>query len=132
MNTIRKQTLPSPASTAGRMKKALMLAALMAFTILSVKPKRIFTPNGDGVNDLFKICIDNPADSVVSLAKVYSITGAEAGDLKEVVSGSDAACPNFLYWDGRDTDGRKARGGIYLYKIDVEQKVFTGSLVLAR
>src|SRR4051812_8842331 len=114
------------------MKKTLMAAALAAFTILGMKPKRIFTPNGDGINDVFKICIDNPADSVISLAKVYSLTGAEAGDLREVAAGPDAACPNFLSWDGRDTEGRKASGGVYLYKIEVEQKVFTGSVVLAR
>src|SRR4051812_30936201 len=111
------------------MKKTLMAAALIAFTILATKPRRIFTPNGDTFNDVFKICIDNPADSVISLAKVYSLTGAEAGDLREAVSSADPTCTNYLFWDGRDTEGRKASGGVYLYKIDVEQKVFTGSVV---
>lgn len=107
------------------------VASLAAFAILGAQPKRIFTPNGDGVNDTFKVCFDNPADSVIASAQVYDLSGREVSPLKSGTS-SDPACLEFMFWDGKTRSGGSVPGGVYLYKIEAEQKSFTGMVVLAR
>ena len=97
-----------------------------AFTILQTVPRKIFTPNGDGVNDTFQIFFDNPQSSVISQAKVYDITGAEVADLQLGPTGDSLA------WNGRDHGGRVAHTGIYIYQIQAEGKTYNGTVVLAK
>lgn len=96
------------------------------FTVLQTAPRRIFTPNGDGVNDSFQIFFENPKDSVISQAKVYDITGAEVSDLQLGPTGES------LSWNGKDHSGRVTRGGIYIYQIQAEGRTYNGTLVLAK
>lgn len=98
----------------------------LEFTVLQTVPRRIFTPNGDGVNDNFQIFFENPQASVISQAKVYDITGAEISDLQLGPTGDS------LGWNGRDRHGRVAGGGIYIYQIQTEGRTWNGTLVLAK
>lgn len=64
----------------------------------------IFTPNGDGKNDIFSIAI-NHTDS-------YSISIYNRWGTKEFESQS----PN-ISWDGRDDAGVEQSDGVYYYII---------------
>jgi gliding motility-associated-like protein len=97
-----------------------------SFQVFQTMPRKVFTPNNDGVNDEFQIIFENPQDSVISLAKIYDISGAEVSDLKLGLTGDS------LLWDGRDRNGDIARGGIYFYQIQVEGKTWSGTIVLAK
>jgi gliding motility-associated-like protein len=101
-------------------------AGLRSFSIRQVSPQRIFTPNGDGVNDRFRVSFDNPADSPISSAKVFDLTGAEVGEFRLNAAG-DA-----LEWDGRNPRGSEVTGGVYVYRIQVDRDAFTGYVVVAR
>jgi hypothetical protein len=96
------------------------------FILVQTVPRKVFTPNGDGINDVFQIYFENPKDSVVSTAKVYDITGAEVSDLKLGLTG------NSYIWDGRDRTGGTAKGGVYFYQIQAEGKSWTGTIAVAK
>lgn len=96
------------------------------FTQTGIIPAKIFTPNGDGVNDVITLYFDNPEDSVVVEARVYDLSGAFVADLQ---AGSVA---DSFAWDGRDAGGRAAAGGVYIYRIEAENKRFTGTVVVVR
>jgi hypothetical protein len=96
------------------------------FAVLQTVPRKIFTPNGDGVNDEFQIFFENPNDSMLSFAKVFDLMGAEVSDLKL------GATENSLLWDGRGRSGSVEAGGIYIYQIQAEGKTWNGTCVLAK
>jgi hypothetical protein len=98
---------------------------VFAFTILDVAPK-IVTPNGDGVNDSLVIRFDNPADLIISRAKIFDLRGAEVGDLQLNAAGNE------LSWNGRGEDGGIVRSGVYLYEIQVGGRDLTGAVVVAK
>ena len=101
------------------------------FTLNQLTPRKIFTPNGDGVNDEITLFLDNPNDSIISQAKVYDITGAEVSDFKQgIVAGVHGVVS--LTWDGRDKSGSIVRSGVYVYQIQSEGKVINGTIVVAR
>ena len=47
-----------------------------------------------------------------------------------LVPGSDPT--SALVWDGKSSEGRTVPGGIYLYEIEFQGKVLTGTVVVAR
>lgn len=96
------------------------------FTIMQTVPRKIFTPNADGVNDSIEFFIDNPADSVVSEAKIYDLTGAEVGDMSLGSTGTS------YLWDGTDSDGETVPGGVYIYQFKVEKRILNGTVVVAK
>ncbi len=75
----------------------------------------IFTPNNDGINDVFSIEI-NGYETIAW--KIYNRWGSElkTGDLKIENDGTIAL------WDGRTTSGTKARDGTYYYIIQLTTK----------
>lgn len=85
---------------------------------------RVFSPNGDGLNDAVTFLFDNPRASFVE-GKVYDLRGAFVADMK----------PGFmadtLTWDGK-MNGRVVTSGVYLYEIRAEGRIFNGTLVVAR
>ena len=85
----------------------------------------MFTPNGDSVWDPGKFFYDNPTGAPVT-GKILDARGAQVADLR---IGGDGTS---LVWDGLDSDGRPAPGGVYLYQIEYDGKVIHGAIVLAR
>ena len=85
---------------------------------VAVEPA-VFTPNGDGVNDVASIVYD-----------VFEITGQASisveirdlsGRLVRQVYGGEAGIGHYLrQWDGRDEAGELAPPGIYLYRISLD------------
>ena len=96
-----------------------------SLTLTSVAP-RIFSPNGDGSNDKVVFHFDNPEILPLS-GKIFDLSASSVATLK---SGADPT--STLVWDGKDSEGRVVPGGIYLYQIDFEGKVITGTVVVAR
>jgi hypothetical protein len=99
-----------------------------AFRITQTVPRKIFTPNGDGIWDEFNIVYDNPEGLAISDAKVYDLSGAEVASLRAgTYNTSDS-----LSWDGRRKGGDKAPAGIYVYQFKAGSKYHNGTMVLAR
>lgn len=85
---------------------------------------KVITPNGDGRNDKAVFLLDNPRDAAFS-GRVFDRQGAFIADLVPGV------LANSLQWDARG-GGRVVPGGVYLYQIQGEGKVFTGTLLVIR
>ena len=85
---------------------------------------RVITPNGDGLNDVVIFQVDNPTQSELT-GQVFDLRGARVADL--------AAGPraDTLQWDGK-SGGRVVPSGVYIYQLRVEDKVFNGTIVVAR
>ena len=78
----------------------------------------IFSPNGDGLNDLFK-----PTGNFSELnVKVYNRYGEMIYTSHQLNEG----------WNGRTTAGAVCTPGTYFYIIETESETFTGSLTLLR
>jgi hypothetical protein len=99
-----------------------------SFRVTQTVPRKIFTPNGDGVWDEFNILYENPEGLEISGAKVYDLSGAEVASLRPGNYNSEAS----LAWDGRRSGGEKAQAGIYVYQFKAGDKYFNGTMVLAR
>lgn len=99
-----------------------------AFRITQTQPRKIFTPNGDGVWDVFNIVYENPEGLAITGAKIYDLSGAEIASLKPGSFGAAAS----LSWDGLRSNGDKAQAGIYVYQFKAGDKFYNGTVVLAR
>lgn len=64
----------------------------------------VFTPNGDGVNDLFKVFYNGVNELEIT---IFTRTGTEVFKLKSPT----------IVWDGRNSSGAQASEGIYYYVI---------------
>ena len=100
---------------------------------------RVITPNGDGLNDKAFFCFDNPQDSEIT-GKVFTLAGSQVGSMgRKTVRGAltgGLSCPagtfsQFVTWDGTG-NGSRVDSGIYVYRIEVEKEVFTGTLLVVR
>ncbi|MDX6771118.1 MAG: hypothetical protein SF051_16430 [Elusimicrobiota bacterium] len=132
------------------MRKSMMTAAVLAAALLAAPAflhsqtgglrffgplSRVVTPNGDGRNDLAFFCFDNPADSDIT-GKVFTLFGAEVASMTPRASSAGTSCPGgFLpqrvTWDGRSSSGA-AGSGLYVYRISIEGRQFTGTLLVVR
>lgn len=65
-------------------------------------------------------------NSNINKGKIYDITGAEVADLQP------GSTEDSLIWDGRDKNGNIVHSGVYIYQIEVEGKVFNGTIVVAK
>jgi hypothetical protein len=108
--------------------RSFLSATELTLDKASVFP-RIFTPNGDGINDEVLFAIDNPKASSIE-GKIYDVGGNEVADLKP--AGAGAPTPDTLSWNGRDRNGTLARSGVYIYLIKGEGKSITGTVVVAK
>jgi hypothetical protein len=108
--------------------KVKQVIRAQTFTITQTEPRKIFTPNGDGVWDEFTIIYENPEGLAITSAKVYDLSGAEIASLRAGTYGAAAS----LAWDGRRSNGDKAVSGIYIYQFKAGSKFYNGTMVVAR
>ncbi len=90
---------------------------------------RLFTPNGDGLNDRVYFVLENPNNASVE-GEILDREGRHVRTLPP--SSSQSGIGTTLTWDGKDDHGVVVRGGAYIYKITGEGKTFTGSVGVAR
>jgi len=105
-----------------RLQQALQSTS---FEVVQLWPTRIFTPNGDGVNDEMNFVYSNPKLSPVS-GEIFDLYG---GPVANLAGGKDGSS---LLWDGKNSDGHPVHKGVYLYQIRADGKVFSGTIVVAK
>ena len=115
---------------------AAALAQSLSFSFAG-PVSRVITPNGDLNNDTAFIRFCNPAGSDVS-GRIYTLLGAEVALLGPRMTGLDAcpadASPNYfeyLAWDGR-SNGNIVGSGIYVYRIQAENRIYSGTILVVR
>ncbi|MEL6606314.1 MAG: PKD domain-containing protein, partial [Cyanobacteria bacterium J06614_10] len=79
----------------------------------------VFSPNNDGVNDVFRV--DYQGTEQVNV-KIFDRWGRAffEGDAADKV------------WDGMDDQGNLAREGVYYYSVNIGEKTYTGNITLLR
>jgi gliding motility-associated-like protein len=84
----------------------------------SVIIPNVFSPNGDGLNDLFK-----PVGNFTELdVKIFNRYGELIYQSIQLNEG----------WNGRTTAGKQCKAGTYFYIINTDIETFKGSLTLFR
>ncbi len=120
----------------------LRAAAVSQLDLVSVTPPRIFTPNGDGCNDVITFRVLSTAGASEIRGRIFSLSREVVSELKPVaLLGSmtfSPACtapdttPGSYFWDGKDLNGNLVPKGIYLYQIEAGDKAVRGTVVVAR
>jgi gliding motility-associated-like protein len=87
----------------------------------SIRIPNVFTPNGDGENDIFSIEIPGKLASCLDL-NIYNRWG-------QLIYKSYG---NVVSWDGHTPDGVKVPDGSYFYTIDIKEKTYKGHLNIFR
>ena len=85
---------------------------------------RFLTPNGDGKNDNMVFIFDNPRKVSVK-GKLFDLKGAFVADMTE------GPVENSLKWNGQ-FENKPVSGGVYVYQIEAEGKVYNGTVVVIR
>lgn len=130
----------SRSSRGGIVLSVLLAVAALAQTAGEVRfhgpLARVLTPNGDRVNDIAYFCFENPQDSEIS-GKIYGLLGGEVAQMtgrRDRTVNLGSACPapviraQFVTWE----PGASVRSGLYVYRIQAGDRVFTGTLVVFR
>ncbi|MEL6131985.1 MAG: PKD domain-containing protein, partial [Bacteroidota bacterium] len=80
----------------------------------------VFTPNGDGLNDAFRVTYNGKSTFRMDILDRWGRTLAEG--ITNPVSG----------WDGRTGDGEEVSAGVYYYVIYIGDRLYKGDLTLLR
>ncbi len=91
---------------------------------VKLSPK-IITPNGDGINDVANFIFTSPDNETVE-GMIFDLSGSVVRDNLPTSSSTS------LTWDGRDNSGSVVSGKVYIYQIKIGDKVFNGTVVLAK
>jgi len=101
--------------------------ATLGFELKEGYPRpRVFTPNGDGRNEVVTFSYENANESSI-VCWIYDMKGAVVRQLDIIEDGE-----NRFTWDGKDEDGDIVPSGIYIYQIEVEGQTINGTIVLAK
>ncbi|MBK7855528.1 MAG: gliding motility-associated C-terminal domain-containing protein [Bacteroidetes bacterium] len=79
-----------------------------------------FTPNADGINDLFFVPNACPAEDY--LLVIYNRWGQEMFETTDITEG----------WDGKNKSGNNSSEGSYYYILSVKGKTYKGAFELIR
>lgn len=101
--------------------RQLLRAESFSFDLSDVSNK-VITPNNDGLNDVVLYRFENPRDSAFS-GQIFDMTGSFVADM------AVGPVANSLKWTGK-ANGRAVDSGVYIYKIQGEDKAFTGTIVV--
>lgn len=84
---------------------------------------RVFSPNGDGVNDeaAFEFTVIRVSDNSPAEVTVYDLSGRPVRHLAEQRAVSTG--PRSLRWDGRDDAGQRVAPGIYYARLRVATEI---------
>jgi hypothetical protein len=94
----------------------------------SLAMNRLVTPNGDGLNDTFIFRCHNPRDSGID-AKIFDLSGREIAVMRIKRIGTS----DFYYdYEWNPNNSGKAEGGVYVYQVRVETKVYKGTVIVVR
>lgn len=85
---------------------------------------RVITPNGDTFNDSVTFRFANPRDSSGSI-RIYDLRGRELRSLPISVGDTTEV------WDAR-ANGQIVNAGLYIYVLSVEQRTYSGALLVVR
>ncbi len=85
---------------------------------------RLITPNGDGKNDTMVFIFDNPQEQEVK-GRIYDMKGALVAKMKPGPIG------NSVLWDAK-AGGQAVPGGVYIYQIEAQGKVYNGTVAVIR
>ena len=94
----------------------------------------VFSPNGDGVNDVLEVRFDvlKLTGEVPIEVGIYDLGGRK---VREVYRELGRNGRYRVEWDGKDENGELANPGMYVYRIsvesDMESKVYSGSVAVA-
>jgi len=90
---------------------------------------RVFTPNGDGFNDVVYFILDNPNGASVQ-GEIFDLSGRHVVTMPP--PNSAIGIGTTLVWDGKDNRSVIVPSGVYIYRIQGEGKTFTGTIAVAR
>lgn len=95
------------------------------FALTSVSPRTFAPQEYEAQYSSVKFVIDNPNFSEVN-ATITDLSG------REVRSGLSRKDETTLVWDGRDSNGRLLPAGVYIYQLQADERVISGSVVLVQ
>ena len=80
---------------------------------------RVFTPNGDGVNDVFSVsyALLKLTRPVVAELAIYDLGGR---CIRRLATGSATSGAQWHAWDGRDGEGELVLPGLYVWRLRLE------------
>lgn len=108
---------------------ALLLGVLFAppavaeFKLLEVKP-RILTAGRDGFNDRVTFSFVEPSSKL--RLKIFSLDGRAVEEINYISDGT-----GILAWDAKSA-GSTVAPGVYIYQLEADGRIFSGSIVVAR
>lgn len=89
--------------------------------MLQIVKANVFTPNGDGINDVFRIGLKGEFLHCANI-KIYNRWGERVHSTEVINQG----------WDGRTLSGEPAASGTYFYVLDIKGTIIKGSVYLSR
>jgi hypothetical protein len=89
----------------------------------------LFTPNGDGYNDRVYLVLENPHNAAIT-AEIFDLSGRYVATLP--VPTPIAGVGTSLAWTGQDSAGSVVPSGLYVYRIQGDGQVITGTVSVAR
>jgi len=107
----------NPLVDGDRLSVDLLELGQQSIKALRIEPA-LFTPNGDGINDLVRVEYDLLNVKAVPVAiEIFDLVGRKVGS----IDGGKRESGRFrATWDGRDHNGKLLAAGIYMMRLVVE------------